>query len=226
MTEMELRSLYVQTLRGYYGAEEGDARHRELIDLYNSMEVLPRGYRMTYTADWCVATAVAIGVKLGITEIILPECSCTRQIRQYKAIGRFEGCKDYVPQIGDFVIYDWQGDNDPDHWGTVTRIEGKALRIIEGNMADKVWHRDIEVGDERIYGYCLPDYAAMAAKLSRPRSFADVPAGAWYADAVEYCAQHGLMQGRGEGVFAPEALVTRAELAAVAMRLHRELAGM
>ena len=53
--------------------------------------------------------------------------------------------------------------------------------------------------------------------------FRDVAADAWYAEDVAYCAAHGLMQGKGEGIFDPASPVTRAELAAVAARLHRAL---
>ena len=218
MTEQELREAYVRELENYLGAREGDDRHRELIDLYNTMPVLPRGYAMTYRADWCVATAVAVAVKLGLTEIIHPECSCSRAIELYRAEGRFRQDRNYVPRIGDFLIYDWEGNGDPDHWGTVAGISGRKLRVIEGNMADRVDCRELEIGDGRIYGYCLPDYAGKAG-----RHFFDVAEDAWYAEAVEYCAEKGLMQGRGNGVFAPEVPVTRAELAAVAMRLHKML---
>lgn len=218
MTELELRRHFVETLAGYVGAKEGDERHRELIDLYNSLPVLPRGYQMTYTADWCVATAVAIGVKLGLEDIILPECSCTRQIAQYRALGRFMGDRNYVPQIADFIIYDWQDNGDPDHWGTVERVEGDRLTVIEGNMADKVDRRYLNIGDSRIYGYCLPDYASAASAAVR---FEDVAEDAWYADAVSYCARQGLMLGTSESTFEPERSVTRAELAVVLQRLSQ-----
>lgn len=55
--------------------------------------------------------------------------------------------------------------------------------------------------------------------LRRVRPFADVPADAWYADAVTEAAVLGLMEGIGGGLFAPERTVTRAELAAVAVRV-------
>jgi len=223
MTELELRKLFVDTLRGYLGAREGDARHRELIDYYNSMTVLPRGYKMTYTADWCVATAVAIGVKLGLEEIILPECSCSRQIIQYKSLDRFVEGPGFRPQIGDFIVYDWHDDNDPDHWGTVAEVEGDTLVIIEGNMGDRVDTRVISTDDPRIHGYCLPDYASKAAHEPESRLFADVRNDAWYADAVAYCASLGLMVGTSGSTFEPERAVTRGELAAVVMRLHRLL---
>ena len=214
MTELELRKRYVSELETYLGAVEGDPKHRELIDWYNRQEKLPRGYRMTYTADWCVATAVAVAVKLGWTDIILPECSCTRAIELYRVRERFLQDRNYVPEIGDFLIYDWQSDHDPDHWGTVAEIQGMKMRIIEGNMADRVAYREVEIGDQRIYGYCLPDYGSRAG-------FSDVAEDAWYAEAVNYCRRNGLMFGKGDDIFDPEGPVTRGELAAVAMRLHR-----
>lgn len=55
--------------------------------------------------------------------------------------------------------------------------------------------------------------------LRRVRPFADVPADAWYAGAVTEAAVLGLMEGIGGGLFAPERPVTRAELAAVAVRV-------
>ena len=217
MTEQELRKVYVAELESYLGAREGDDRHRELIGLYNSLPVLPRGYRMTYTADWCVATAVAVAVKLGLTDIIHPECSCTRAMELYRAEGRFRKERDFVPQIGDFLIYDWEGNADPDHWGTVVRVTGRKILVIEGNMNDQVGYREVFIGDGRIYGYCLPDYGRLAKA-----GFSDVAEDAWYAEAVEYCARRGLMQGRGNGLFVPEEPVTRAELAEVLMRLHQQ----
>lgn len=216
MTEQELREEYVRGLEGYLGAREGDARHRELIDLYNSMQTLPRGYRMTYSADWCVATAVAVAVKQGLTEIIFPECSCTRAIGLYEQAGRFRKDRNYRPRIGDFLIYDWQSDGDPDHWGAVAGVEGDVLTVIEGNLSDRVDRRTVTVGDKRIYGYCLPDYG----KLAEEKRFLDVDPRAWYASAVDFCARQGWMQGTSETTFAPDRPVTRGELAAVLARVY------
>lgn len=49
-------------------------------------------------------------------------------------------------------------------------------------------------------------------------AFSDVPADAWYADAVNALASLGILQGVGEGVFAPGRPITRAEFAAIALR--------
>lgn len=51
------------------------------------------------------------------------------------------------------------------------------------------------------------------------RSFNDVPSGAWYAAAVNTAASSGLMQGTGEGRFAPDRAVTREEMAVLLARV-------
>lgn len=48
--------------------------------------------------------------------------------------------------------------------------------------------------------------------------FTDVPADAWYADAVAWAAKSGITNGRSETIFAPEENVTRAELVTFLMR--------
>ncbi|MBQ7500571.1 MAG: S-layer homology domain-containing protein [Clostridia bacterium] len=44
-------------------------------------------------------------------------------------------------------------------------------------------------------------------------SFTDVPSGAWYHDAVEWAAEKGMVAGTGEGIFEPEAKITREQIA-------------
>ena len=43
--------------------------------------------------------------------------------------------------------------------------------------------------------------------------FSDVDAGSWYADAVEYVRDNGLMRGTSDTAFDPEGTMTRAMLA-------------
>ncbi len=52
--------------------------------------------------------------------------------------------------------------------------------------------------------------------------FTDVQVGAWYADNVSAAAASGLLVGRGEGLFAPESPLTRAELAVILSRVMAE----
>ncbi|MCQ4862774.1 S-layer homology domain-containing protein [Pseudoflavonifractor phocaeensis] len=50
-------------------------------------------------------------------------------------------------------------------------------------------------------------------------AFTDVPADAWYAQAVLYCREQGLVRGTAEHTFSPDRSMTRSMLAAVLYRL-------
>lgn len=69
----------------------------------------------------------------------------------------------------------------------------------------------------------LCEYYAVAYKEEKTMVFDDVKQDKWYAADVAYCAEHGLMQGDGNGKFRPEENVTRAELAAVTRRLYQAM---
>ena len=58
----------------------------------------------------------------------------------------------------------------------------------------------------------------LAAGTTQTAAFSDVPADAWYAEAVAYCQQNGIMSGTAATTFAPESTLTRAMLATA---LHR-----
>ena len=49
-------------------------------------------------------------------------------------------------------------------------------------------------------------------------SFSDVEVGSWYAPYVEWGAKNGIVNGMGEGVFAPDSPVTREQMAALITR--------
>ena len=46
-------------------------------------------------------------------------------------------------------------------------------------------------------------------------TFADVPGGAWYTDAVTWAAENGVVAGIGGGRFAPNGSVTREQTAVI-----------
>lgn len=61
---------------------------------------------------------------------------------------------------------------------------------------------------------------ALPASAAGRGKFTDVPDNAWYAKAVNALADGGILAGRGNGKFDPNANVTLAELSVVLMRLH------
>jgi diketogulonate reductase-like aldo/keto reductase/flavodoxin len=55
----------------------------------------------------------------------------------------------------------------------------------------------------------------LAADTTQAAAFSDVSADAWYAEAVEYCRQRGIMNGVSDTAFAPEETLTRAMLVTI-----------
>ena len=159
------RENFVSFAQSYVGTVQGDARHKEIIDIYNTLKPLPRGYKMTYTASWCVAFDIAMGILAGLTPaVILPECSCSELIKLYKAVGGWDENDARVPKPGELLIYDWQddgkGDNTgaPDHIGIVERVANGIITIIEGNRSKKVMRTEIAVNGKTIRGFCVPAF--------------------------------------------------------------------
>lgn len=58
-----------------------------------------------------------------------------------------------TPIPGDYVFFDWDGRNDPDHVGAVLCVEGNYLYTIEGNSGGKVAVNRYPLSDKRIVGY-------------------------------------------------------------------------
>ena len=173
MTENELRARVCAQADRWVGKKESNGTHREIIDIYNQIRPLPRGYKMSYTDFWCAATVSALAQALGLTDYIFPECSCDRMIQLYKQHGRWMEDDAYVPQPADVIFYDWDdsgvGDNTgaSDHVGTVISVSGSVINIIEGNCGKAVQWTARQVNTRYIRGYGLPDYAAAAAELTK-----------------------------------------------------------
>ena len=168
MTEAQWREHYVDTLRGWIGAKEGDELHKRIIKTYNSLLPLPFGYRMTYKDPWCAATVSAAAIEAGLTDIIFRECSCTRMIELFKQHGRWQEDDSYIPQPGDLIFYDWHDTGkgnctgNPEHVGVVERVANGQITVIEGNYHDAVDRRTIPINARYIRGYGCPDYASLA----------------------------------------------------------------
>ena len=153
-TAAEPRSKYVSTALTYLGAAEGSALHKEIIDIYNTQNPVPAGYKMTYTDPWCAAFATAMAVKANVIRMIPGECSCTRQIALWKQLGYYVAGRSYTPSVGDLVYYSWtKNASSPDHVGIVTKVTSTTLIVIEGNKSNAVSERVIN--DYKHYGYII-----------------------------------------------------------------------
>lgn len=156
----------VELAKQCLGKNEKDGSFKEIIDVYNSHKPLARGYAMKYTDAWCATFISYLSIKCGYTDIIPTECGCERQIELFKKIGSWDENDARIPNPGDIIYYDWQdngkGDNKgwSDHVGIVETCDGRYITVIEGNNADAVRRRTLEVNAKYIRGYATPKYPA------------------------------------------------------------------
>ena len=166
MSEIVLRNKVVTIAKSWLNYGEVGGKHKTIIDTYNRITPLPVGYKVKYTDEWCATFVSAVGWKAGLSDIILPECSCIRMVELYKKKKRWQESDSYVPSPGDIIMYDWgdtgKGDNtgNPDHVGIVASVNGDTVQVIEGNKSETVGYRYLKINGRYIRGYCLPDYAS------------------------------------------------------------------
>ena len=162
MTELELRGLAALTAAKWVGIKEGSTEHGAILDNYNSIRPLPRGYAMTKKDDWCAAFVSAAAVEAGLGERYPLECSCSKIIEKAKQMDIWQERDDHVPKMGDWVLYNWQssaaGDDSgaPDHVGMVIGVESGKILAGEGNFDNAVKQRRFPVNWERIRGFVCP----------------------------------------------------------------------
>ena len=182
MTETELRQYFVNTACSYLGYNEADGSHKKIIDLYNSISPLPVNYKVSYSDAWCAAFVSAVAQRCGITNIVFPECGCDRMIALFKKAGRWQENDGYKPKIGDILFYDWgdsgKGDNlgGSDHVGIIVSVSGLTIKVVEGNMSNKVGYRNIVVDGRYIRGYGLPNFANAGDKVQSAQPVATTTA--------------------------------------------------
>ena len=166
------RTKVIEQARAWLGCNEADGTHKKIIDIYNTQNPRPRGYKVQYTDAWCATFVSAVAVKLGYTAIIPTECSCNYMIEGFKRIGCWVENDAYKPKTGDVIFYDWQdsgsGDNvgSSDHVGYVDSCDGVNIVAIEGNKNNAVERRTLKVNSRYIRGFGVPKYNTESANTN------------------------------------------------------------
>ena len=170
-TEAQLRKEYVDTALAYLGVKQWSKKHKEIIDIFNTVK--PDGWSMTYNAFWCATFASAMGIKAfgkSKAEMVFPlSANCGTIVNKAKAMGMWVEKDSYKPKKGDWILYDWNdsgaGDclGSPDHVGIVQSV-GANITVIEGNKDAAVGKRIIPVNGRYIRGFVVPKYSRIATK--------------------------------------------------------------
>ena len=99
---------------------------------------------------------------------------------------------------------------------TVTDAKGKTVDVTK--KSDGKYTFTMPEGKVTV----TPTFVADNGGQTESKSYSDVKTGDWYADAVKYVADKGLMSGTGSDKFAPSATTTRAMLMTVLARYAGE----
>lgn len=123
-----------------------------------------------------------------------------------------------------------------DVWGTPAPLAGAKVYLNGGEICttDELGHVKFKADTTGRYYLTataenmtiVPPYCKLIAIDASVRAFADVAPSAWYAADVAYTAKNGLLRGTSEGVFSPDATMTRAMIVTCLYRLAGEPAFM
>lgn len=163
---MNSRTAIVRTAKSYLGAEAGSIAHADILHIFNTVK--PYGYTAKKSDPWCAefVSACAIqtfGRKTAIKFFPL-SAGCPSMLEKAKNMHIWVESDKYIPDKGDFILYDWQdsgkGDDkgSPDHVGIVERYEAGTIYVIEGNYSNAVKRRKIHIDARYIRGFITPDY--------------------------------------------------------------------
>ena len=109
--------------------------------------------------EWCACFASWCADQCGYLESgIIPKFSlCSDGVNWFKGNGQWKD-KNYEPQAGDLIFFDWGSDGSIDHVGIVEKCEDGTVYTVEGNSGDACKQQSYPVGSGSIYGYGCPAY--------------------------------------------------------------------
>ena len=109
--------------------------------------------------EWCACFVSWCADQCGYIEsgIILKFAGCVDGSNWFKGNGQWKD-RNYEPQAGDIIFFDWEGDGETDHVGIVEKCENGVVYTVEGNSGDACRQKQYTVGSSSIYGYGVPAY--------------------------------------------------------------------
>ena len=149
----------VKAMESFLGAAKGNAKHKEIVSIYNSCKPLPRGVKMLTSYAWCAATVSAAIIKAGLAEELPRECSCGKMIELLKQRNMWVESDSYLANPGDLIFYSWEDTGigecteGHDHVGMIKERDGNTMLVMEGNKSGKFGYRAIKANSRYIRGF-------------------------------------------------------------------------
>ena len=118
-------------------------------------------YGFSERVDWCACFVSWCANECGYIDAgVIPKfAGCTSGgMTWFKEHSQWQE-RDYVPNPGDIIFFDWASnglDGDADHVGIVEKVENGRIYTIEGNSNDSVRQSNYPVGYLEIRGFGCP----------------------------------------------------------------------
>lgn len=172
---MTSRSKIVAVAKSYIGACGGSSAHADILHYFNSVK--PDGYAAHKSDPWCAefvsACAIQAFGKSAAKKYFPLSAACVYIINKAKKLNIWVESDKYIPEAGDWILYDWgdsgKGDNkgQPDHVGIVEYYKAGYIHVIEGNMGSgsgRCGRRKLRIDGKYIRGFVTPDYDRIRVK--------------------------------------------------------------
>lgn len=125
----------------FVGVRQGSTKHKNIVNTYNTIKPLPRGYKVKYSDNWC-ATFVSF---------VLKKCGCKKNVFECGAQRMKAKCDrlkltledNSKGKANDIIFYDWNGDKWSDHVGIIYKVDKVNYYVVEGNKNKRVETRKI-----------------------------------------------------------------------------------
>lgn len=116
-------------------------------------------YGFDSRVEWCACFVSWCADQCGYLESgIIPKISlCSDGVDWFHDNGQLQD-RNYEPQAGNIIFFDWDNDGTIDHTGIVEKCENGTVYTVEGNSGDACKQRNYSVGSSSIYGYGIPAY--------------------------------------------------------------------
>ena len=116
-------------------------------------------YSYPYRVEWCVIFVSWCADQCGyLDEGVLPKMEGVLPLVDWFRERDQWQYRDYEPNPGDLIFYDWENDGIADHVGIVERVENGLIYSVEGNVDDRCIENSHYTGTSSIYGFGLPQY--------------------------------------------------------------------
>ncbi len=116
-------------------------------------------YGFDSRVEWCACFVSWCADQCGYLESgIIPKFSlCSDGVDWFHDNGQWQD-RNYEPQAGNIIFFDWKSDGTIDHVGIVEKCENGIVYTVEGNSGDTCKQNQYAVGSSSIYGYGIPAY--------------------------------------------------------------------